>query len=49
LNATCGQSGQPGFGFAGSHILADLESPLPYIRFDLGRDAVLDIFVEPPI
>jgi len=38
--------------FAGSDALADLELPLPDIRFGRGRDAVSDAFVNhssPPI
>jgi hypothetical protein len=47
LNATCGQSGQPRFGFTSSDVVTDLELPLPNIRlFDRCRDTVIDAFVN---
>jgi hypothetical protein len=46
LNATRRKGGQPRLGLAGFDAFADLEPPLPEIRFDSRRNAVLDAFVN---
>jgi hypothetical protein len=46
LNAARRKGRQPCFGLAGFDAFADLKLPLPEIRFDSRRNAVLDAFVN---